>query len=346
MRLRGPRNRLSALNAAKDAEDSALNGQADTEDRSGQLRGVIYMLAAAFVFCVSSVSLKQMAGDYTVFQVIVIRTVFALALAVFIAARAGGVTALKTEHPYLHIARSVIGFFSISAFFFALQNLPIADAMTAAYCAPLFITALSVPLLKEQVGRRRWTAVFIGFAGVAVVAAPEGAFNIGLAAALASALSYGFVAILIRKMSATETLASVSFYTSVFYMVLGLCVSIPLWETIRAEDWPLFVIIGVAGAGAQILMTASYRAAPVAAVAPFEYSSFVWALAFDFVIFSLTPSWATLAGAAVIIASGLYIVRREDVRKAAPVTPPAPRTPMGMTFNDPQTRRERQEKEG
>ncbi|MHC8508321.1 MAG: DMT family transporter [Rhodospirillales bacterium] len=301
------------------------------------------MLGAAGIFCVSSVCLKQLAGDYTVFQVVTVRTVFALSLAVFITARAGGVRALKTGHPFLHLGRSVIGFFSISTFFFALQRMPIADAMTAAYCAPLFITALSVPLLKERVGRRRWTAVAVGFAGVAVVAAPEGAFNIGLAAALASALSYSLTAILIRKMSTTETMASVSFYTAVIYLALGLCVSIPLWEPMRAEDLPLFAVIGVAGAAAQLMMTASYRAAPVAVIAPFEYTSFVWALAFDFIIFNLSPSWATLAGAGIIIASGLYIVRREDVRKAAPVTPPAARTPMGVTFNDPQTGRRKQE---
>lgn len=322
--------------------DRPVNGE-PAEDRRGRLRGVVLMICAAAVFCVSSACLKQLAGDYTAFQAVTVRTVFALALALFITARAGGVKALKTEHPFLHLGRSIAGFASISLFFFALMRLPIADAMTAAYCAPLFITALSVPMLKEKVGARRWTAVFIGFAGAAVAAAPEGAFNIGLAAALASALTYSFTAILIRKMSATETMASVSTYTAAVYLVLGLCFSIPLWKPILAEDLWLFAGVGVAGAAAQLLMTASYRAAPAAVAAPFEYTSFVWAVAFDFIIFNLTPSGATLAGAGIIIISGLYIVRREDVRKSAPVSPPAPRTPMGATFNDPQTGRKNRE---
>lgn len=314
-----------------------------TEQRHSSFLGIALMIAAGATFCVSSVFVKQLSGDYSAFQIVFIRSFFVITVALIIAARMGGLSALKTKHPGLHAARGIIGFFSVSCFFYAVRELPIADAMTAAYCAPLFITALSVPLLKEIVGVRRWAAVLIGFAGVIVVAGPQGATNIALLVAILSALAYAFVAILIRKMGTTETLASVSFYTAAIYLILGAGISFPHWQPIPQSDWLLFCGVGLFGTIAQILMTASYRAAPVAVVSPFEYTSFVWAIGFDFMIWNLPPAWATLVGATIIISSGIYIVHREGINKRQPVQPGSPRIPMGGTFNDPQAGQKRRD---
>jgi len=307
------------------------------EQQQSPIRGIVLMIAAGATFCISSVFVKQLSGDYSAFQIVFIRSFFVIVVALAIAARSGGLNALKTKHPFLHIARGCIGFLSVCSFFYAVQRLPIADAMTAAYCAPLFITALSVPLLKEVVGIRRWAAVVVGFTGVVVVAGPQGATNIALLVAIFSALTYAGVAILIRKMGSTETLASVAFYTAAIYIILGAVISIPTWVPIAPSDWLIFGGIGLFGTIAQILMTASYRSAPVAVVSPFEYTSFVWAIGFDFIIWNLSPAWATLAGSSIIIASGIYIVHRETVQNRTPVQPGSPRVPMGSTFNDPQT---------
>lgn len=309
------------------------------DDRNRSIRGIALMVAAGATFCTSSVFVKQLAADYTPFQVVFIRSVFVIAAAALIAARTGGFSALRTDHPWLHIGRGVFGFLSVSLFFYAVTHLAIADAMTAAYCAPLFITALSVPLLRETVGFRRWSAVVVGFLGVVAVAAPQGAANAAMAAAIASALLYALVAILIRRMGSSETMASVAFYTAAIYLIVGGVISALYWTPIAPGDGWLFVGLGVAGTIAQLLMTAAYRAAPVSVVSPFEYTSFVWALAFDFVIFATDPAPATVGGAFVIIASGMYILHREGVRGTQPVRRGSPRTPMGGTFNDPRAGR-------
>jgi drug/metabolite transporter (DMT)-like permease len=309
------------------------------EERNRSIRGIALMVCAGAAFCTSSVFVKQLGGDYSAFQVVFIRSLFVIAAAAVIAGRMGGFSALKTRNPWLHLGRGVFGFISVSLFFFAVTRLAIADAMTAAYCAPLFITALSVPLLGEAVGLRRWLAVGVGFTGVVLVAAPSGSVDPALAAAIGSALLYALVAILIRKMGASETMASVAFYTALIYLILGGAISALLWTPIAPGDLWLFAGVGVAGTVAQLLMTASYRAAPVAVVSPFEYTSFVWAILFDAVIFAVAPAWATLGGAAIIIASGLYILHREGVRHSRPVRRGSPRTPMGGTLNDPRAGR-------
>jgi drug/metabolite transporter (DMT)-like permease len=197
-------------------------------------------------------------------------------------------------------------------FFYGLMFMPLVSALTLAFTAPLIVTALSVPMLGEHVGWRRWLAVVIGFAGVMIILRPgTGLFNFAAVAVLGSAACYAGLAITARKLAATETSFSLSVYVLVGPLLASVCLIPGDYVEPDAFGWFLFILAGLCSAGAWIGVVGGYRRAPPALLAPLEYTALIGAAAAGYWIWDEVPDRWVVIGALTIIGSGLFIVYRE-----------------------------------
>ena len=221
--------------------------------------------------------------------------------------------AWRSRRPLAQIGRAALGLATMTLVFSTLYYLPLAEATTIGFAAPLFSVILSALILGEAVGRHRWSAVFIGFAGVLFVMQPSGSHlpPIGLALALMAALGVALVTITIRQIGRTEgTLTTVLWFTAFSMIVTGLF--IPFYgEAHGTRQWLILIALGLSGGLGQLFLTSSLRFAPVSAVVPFDYVQLLWAVLFGWLLWDTRPPATTWAGAAVIIASGLYTIYRE-----------------------------------
>lgn len=243
---------------------------------------------------------------------------------IWVLTQPGGLTGLATRRPLAHLGRSALGVASILCVFQTLTLLPLAEATTISFTAPIFATILSFLVLKEAVGPRRWAAVAVGFIGVLIVTRPlslvSGAGSTplplaGVGFGLAAALLTAAVTITLRQLRDTEHVAAIVFWFFVCSSIVG-ALLLPFVGRMHAlTTFALLAGSGVAGGVAQLLMTASLQKAPVAVVAPFDYLQILGAVAFGAWLMKTTPTADTLAGAALIAASGLYTAWRERVRR-------------------------------
>ncbi len=213
----------------------------------------------------------------------------------------------------MQVLRGVFLFGSTIFNFLALNTLQLAETMSIFFFAPMVITALAGPLLGEWAGWRRWAAVAAGFVGVLVITRPGfAAFEIGHVYALCATLSYCLYVIMTRHMSATESAESLIFYSALAPVVLMLP-AVPFTASLPPDvfHWVVLLSLGFFGGVGHWLLIKAYKQATTTALAPYPYMQMVWAIGFGFVIFDQFPDLWTIAGAAIIVASGLYIVHRE-----------------------------------
>jgi drug/metabolite transporter (DMT)-like permease len=281
-------------------------------DRQG--RGIALMLLAVLLFVVMDAMVKWLTQTLPIQQIILFRGLGAfIALIPFVVA-AGGISVLKTRRPLPHLVRVVIGMTAMVCMFLGFKHLPLADAVTLGFAAPLFMTAMSVPLLQEAVGVRRWAAVIVGFAGVLVMIPAGFTVEIGMVFALAGAALHALALIAIRILSVTENSVTIVFYFTLGCTLFGAAWMPWVWTPVDGQTIALLLAVGILGGLAQMAMTGALRWTPVAVLGPLEYSALVFAVGADILIWSTTPDARTIAGAAIIAASGLYIIHREGVR--------------------------------
>ncbi|GGF26138.1 hypothetical protein GCM10011611_35240 [Aliidongia dinghuensis] len=277
--------------------------------------GIASMLLAVLLYGLMDALIKLEAGRYPVIEVVFFRSLFALIPLTWLVMRNGGWPALRTRQPGLQLVRAITGFISLFCFFQAFALMPLADVVAIGFAAPIFITALSVPLLGEQVGWRRWSAVLAGFAGVMVMVRPgAGVFDLAAGIALIATLTYALSIIVIRRLSTTDgSAATVASFTC--FAVLGAGVMLPFcWVMPAFEDWLLLAAAGLLGGAGQIAFTRAFALAPPVVVAPFDYANMLLATALGYMIWGDVPTAPVFVGAALVIASGLYIVYREAIR--------------------------------
>lgn len=306
-----------------------MAGKAGAEDIAG---GITLRIAAAGCFSVMAAVLKLASLDGAVaLEMLFYRAVFGLPVVlVWVMTLPGGVQALTTRRPWAHVGRSALGIVSILCVFQTLTLLPLADATTLSFTAPIFATLLSFLILKEAVGPRRWAAVAVGFVGVVIVMRPGGGDHAipleGIGFGLAAALLTAGVTITLRQLRDTEHVAAIVFWFFVASSIVGALLLPFVGQMHSPATFALLVASGLAGGLAQLFMTASLRAAPVAVVAPFDYLQIVGAIVFGWWLMHTTPTLNTLAGASLIAASGLYTAWREHVRRrqalVQPTSPP------------------------
>ncbi|MGQ3015978.1 DMT family transporter [Phenylobacterium sp.] len=255
-----------------------------------------------------------------IFETLFFRNAFAfIPIAIYIW-RTSGFGVLRTTRPGAHATRAMVGLTGMIGGFLAVSHLPLTEATALSFSAPLFMTALSVPLLKESVGPHRWAAVAVGFVGVLIMIRPDPAnlANIGVIFALIGAVGSALAMITIRQISMTEPGPRIVFYFTVAGALAGLA-SLPFgWIMPDPGTFALLVVMGLLGGVGQLLLTEAIRVAPVAVVAPFDYTQLVWASLFAFLVWEELPRALTLVGAGVVAASGLYILYRETRRRREP----------------------------
>ncbi len=292
--------------------------------------GIACALVGLFGMATMDVCAKLLGAGYAISQIILARNTFGLlTILAFVLFSSGGLARLRPRRPGLLLARAGANLGAAFLFFTGLRYMPLADAFAIAFAAPLFITALSVPVLGEQVGIRRWAAVTFGFLGVLVVVQPgTSAFRIEALLPLGAALCYAVAMLIGRKQTSYLSTSAILFWPSLIIVAVTLATMPAQWTTPNLSDFGLFVFMGVIGTAGMMLITQGYRFAPAAVIAPFDYSVLLWGVVYGWVIWQDVPGPNVWLGSAILIASGLYILHRET-RKPKPVQPPG--GPLGPT---------------
>ena len=299
---------------AQSRADFMASSALSSRPEQNRLLGILLRVGATtcFAFMAAMIKLSYAHGATTP-ELAFYRFAFGLPPLLIWMAWSGGFDAWRTSRPLAHIWRAVIGLSTMVAAFSALAYLPLAESTTIGFAAPLFAVALSALVLKEPVGRHRWSAVLLGFLGVFIVMRPGGGElpMTGLILATLAAFGVGIVTITIRQIGKTEGTQTTVLWFTILSM-LGAGAFMPFYAQAHdAETWAILFALGLFGGLAQLLLTASLRYAPVSVVVPFDSTQLLWAVLLGWYIFGNQPPATTWAGAAVIIASGLYTVYRE-----------------------------------
>ncbi len=282
-------------------------------NRSNAPRGIAFMTVAVTLFTIMDGFIKWLAeAGYPTMQLVFFRSLFAFLPLSLVLFRGPWRAAIKVTDRRGHLLRCATGILAMAGFFYAYKLLPLADAIAIGFAAPIFITALSVPLLGESVGIRRWSACLVGFAGVLVIVRPgAGLFESGALVALAATLFYALAAISVRRLSRTESNVSIIFYFTVSTTVISACFLPFQWVTPDLGDLGLLICLGLIGGTAQIFMTEAFRVGEMSVIMPFEYTAMLWSVGIGWWVWGHLPGPTLWIGAALVIASGLYIVYRE-----------------------------------
>ena len=280
------------------------------------------MVASVICFSIMDICVKWL-DYYPVGQVLFLRFFIGFIPIFFIIPREKLLSFYKTSRPGLHSFRAFTGAAAIIALFIGLRELPLADVVSLTFGGPIFVTVASIFFLSEKVGIKRWSAVFLGFIGMLLIVQP--AFidlNFYYITPIIFCIFFACVAISVRSLSKTEPNYRIAFYFTLLCSILGIV-------TIFKGDWVLptkidlaiFIIMGLCGSVANLLLTQSYRLAEASLVTPIKYLSLVFAIVFGFLIWSEIPKLLTLFGALLVITSSLIIFVRENKLKKAIINP-------------------------
>jgi drug/metabolite transporter (DMT)-like permease len=283
----------------------------------GKAAAISYMVMAVFCLSLMDALGKKVAADYSVFQMLAVRSSVAVAILTVLLSATGGLRRLRTRQPRAHAARSACGFVAFVSFYAALRHLPLADAVAIAFGSPFLVTALAHFFLKERAGPGRWLAIGVGFLGMLLIVRPGAAgFHPAALLVLVSAVAYAVLMLLARWMTRPER-PHENTTAFVFYMLAGQAaagwlIAIPSWRTPDLRALAAMAAMGVVGILGNYGLAQAFRSAPVATVAPFEYTGLIWAVTLGAVFFGDVPAPTFWVGAAVIVVAGLYTLRSDD----------------------------------
>ncbi|MBD8635494.1 DMT family transporter [Stenotrophomonas sp. CFBP 13725] len=286
-------------------------------------RAVAWMIGAVACFSLMDAGMKQLSTGYPSLQVTFLRGAASLPFVLVWVLASAGPRSLIPRRWGLHLLRGVLGMVMIGCFVFALRDLPLSTAYSIYFVAPLIIAALSVPLLGERVGPRRWVAIGIGLLGVVVVLRPgvDGFISIPGLMVLVAATAYAIAAITVSLLTRTDTSQSMVVW---FLVIMALGAGMLAWSDwvpMRLADAPLVAGMGLAGALGQIALTRAFQLGEASMIAPLEYTGLVWVIGWDLLFWQQLPDAWTWSGAAIIVASGLYLLHRERVNRQSPPMP-------------------------
>ena len=301
------------------------------------LKGALFALLAFAIFATHDVVIKFLGGNYSPIQIIFFTVLFSFPLLTFVMIRDAEGGSLVPVHPWWTAARTVSGTLGAACTFYAISVLPLTQVYPILFAMPLLVTVLAIPMLGERVGMHRSMAVLVGLVGVIVVLQPGGAeLSLGHAAALLGAVFSAFSSVIMRKIGRAERTVVLQLYPLlVNFIVMGALLPF-VYVPVEIIDLGASAIVALLALIAIACLVSAYRLAPAVIVAPMQYSQIIWASIFGAVFFDERLDRMTMIGTAIIIASGLYIVLREDRRKdssnqpvlrsrSRPGTPSAPR---------------------
>ena len=283
--------------------------------------GVLYMVASVMCFAVMDICVKWL-NYYPFGEVFFARFFFGLIPIFLIIPKDKWTDFYKTKRPGLHAFRAICGTVAFICIFFGLRQLPLADVVALTFGGPIFVTIASIIFLSEKVGIKRWFAVFVGFIGMILIVQPAFVeLNYYYVSPILFCVFFSGVAISVRALSKTEPNYRIAFYFTILCTVLGLC-TLPFgWVMPTPKDLFLFIIMGLCGSVANLLLTQSYRLAEASLVTPIKYLSLVFAIMFGFIIWGEIPKNLMLAGSILVVLSSLIIFIREKKLKKEIVIP-------------------------
>lgn len=280
----------------------------------GNLRSIYAMLMAVSLFSIMDTAMKLLSEHYPAMQVAALRALTSLPLVGAYVAWCGAFGSMLKIRWAMHLLRAVLGIAMLALFAYGLQTLSLAEAYTIFFIAPALITALSVLFLKERVDLARWAAIAVGMAGVLVVLRPAGAgfFTLGGLAVLAAAAFYAISAISARILSRSDRSEHMVLWLMVLMSIGAGALAAPNWVPLRAADTLLLCGLAVSGFLGQLAITEAFGSGEASKVAPFEYAALAWGVGFDWLLWRALPDQYTMLGAAIIIGSGIYLIRHES----------------------------------
>ncbi len=297
--------------------------------------GISLCVFGLFLFSLQDIIIKSFSDTYSVLQIVFIRCIVAMVPILIAIALTSGRRGLLAHKPKLLLLKGFSGFLSYLAYYMAMAALPLAEVVTIVFAAPVFVTVLSSILLKEQVGARRWTAVFVGFLAIIIMVGPQGDFvHLATLLALLAALCYACSILITRLIGPHDRPLTVTLYTTLTFLIgsgiasvlafsIGAAVGtenpslqflLRPWVVPAIGDCLLMVFLGVNAAAGFYCLIKAYWVAPASTVAPFEFTYILWAVMFGYLIWHEVPRQATFPGVVLLIASSFYIFRRELVQ--------------------------------
>lgn len=280
--------------------------------------GIVFMMAGIAMFANGEAAVKHLAAHYDVMQVVWARYTFHALLFLAIFSRMGIVNQIRTRRPALQLGRSILLLMGTALFFTALRFLPLADAVAINFVSPLLVTAFSIPLLGERVGVRRWAAIVVGLAGVLIIIRPgSAAVHWAAVLPLGTAVCYAFYQIMTRIASRTEDARTNLFWTSAVGAIVTSAIAPFVWTAPDGLGWLLMAATGLLFGFGHFLLIKGLEIAPASVLSPFMYTQIIWAMVLGLLVFGQFPDSFTFGGAAIVIASGLYVWYRETGRRSA-----------------------------
>jgi drug/metabolite transporter (DMT)-like permease len=278
--------------------------------------GIGLTILAIGLFTVMDTIGKDLSARYPVPQVVWARYFFQFGWMLLLIPRLGVIGLVRTRHLGMNLVRGLLLAVATLFMFTAISFVPLADAYTITFIAPLLVTIFSIPLLGERVGWRRWSAVVAGFVGVLIVIRPGlGMPHWALALPLVTAFGFALYQILTRKVAATpgETSVAMLFYLAAVGAVVTTALVPVFWRTVAPFDWLPMAAMGLLGGIGHLILIRALTIAPASLLAPFVYTQIVWALVLGYLVFGDVPNVWMLVGGSVIVASGLFVFYREAV---------------------------------
>jgi drug/metabolite transporter (DMT)-like permease len=270
--------------------------------------------------------LKTLSTSYPPLQIAALRGLSSLPLVLIWIGWRGGFGQILRVRFGLHLLRAVLGIVMLASFVYGVRHLPLSETYTIFFVAPLLITAFAALILKERIEWQRWATIATGLCGVVIVLKPTGERVITVAglAVLLCATGYALSAITVRILGRTDSTQSMVFWLMCMVGAGAGLLALPQWRAIQPQHWMVIALIAVIGSLGQWAITEAFRIGEASFIAPFEYTALAWGIALDWILWRAVPGPRAIAGGALIIASGLYLIRRERIRRPDdPLEPPA-----------------------
>lgn len=271
------------------------------------LAGILFMLVGMFMFSVNDVVGKWLVATYTVGQVLLIRSIAAMAVLAPAVAREGVSQVMNPPSPRLQAVRVAMSTLEVAFFYWAVTYLPLAETVTFYMAGPIYVALLARTFLGEAISTQRWIAIAIGFVGVIIALNPGGAaFGWPALIAIAGSLAFAGMMIITRKLKGTPDTTLV-FWQTAAALVMGAILAPFGWVDPSLRDYGLLGLLGVVALFAHIATNKALKLAPASTVVPYQYTLIVWAVILGYLVFGDVPPLSTLVGAVIIVGAGVWI---------------------------------------
>jgi drug/metabolite transporter (DMT)-like permease len=293
----------------------------DISDKRKQnaVRGILFMLGATLLAAMMNSAARHVTETVHPLELVFFRNLFAFLFVAPLLWRVG-MGAFRTTRLPLHVGRAGLNVVNMFIWFTAVSMAPLSEVVALGFTAPIIATILSVVILREVVGIRRWSAILIGFAGALIILQPGfDTVSVGHGLTLLAASTWAGVLLMIKSLSRTDSSVTMVVYMSVLMTPMALIPALFVWVWPTWTELGWMAMIGFAGGASQYLLAQAFHEADIGVIMPFDFMKLVWVSIIAFLIFSEIPTFTTWVGGAVIFASGFYIARREAVRNAQKV---------------------------